>query len=265
MRWLVNRFVRRAYAGAHHIVVISPGMIDLLGKRGVPRDKMSLVYNWLPESELQGPSQATASSVRALLSIPDEEKVFLYAGNHGHAQALDALVHAFDRPETDGGHLVLMGDGVRKPHLQELARRMPRVHFLPPVGRAEAATLTRTADFHVVSLADAPLFSVTMPSKVQSGLAAGLPMLVVASGDPARTVVDSGAGVAAKPGDVGAIAAAAQTLLGRSRDELAAMGRQGVLTYEREMAREVGAHRLGVIVERAGRRAAVVSLNERGS
>jgi colanic acid biosynthesis glycosyl transferase WcaI len=251
IRRLVDGFVRRAYSGAEHIVVISPGMVDLLEARGVPRDKISLVYNWLPESETRAVVQGADRSVSKLLGIPDNERVFLYAGNHGHAQALDALVKAFDRSETSGGHLVLMGDGVQKPHLQELAQNMPRVHFLPPVERGEAARLTRTADVHVVSLAPEPLFSVTMPSKVQSGLAAGLPMLVVAFGDPARTVVDSGAGVAADPGDQHSIAMAAQSLLDLPEDALASMGQRGALTYERDMAREVGAPRLAAIIENA--------------
>lgn len=251
IRRLVDMFVRRTYAGAEHIVVISPGMADLLEDRGVPRGKISLVYNWLPESETRALAQKPDRTVRELVGIPDECRVFIYAGNHGHAQALDALVQAFDTPETISGHLVLMGDGVQKPHLQTLARGMSRVHFLPSVGRAAAAALTRTADVHVVSLADEPLFSVTMPSKVQSGLAAGMPMLVVASGDPARTVVDSGAGVAAKPGDVTSIALAARTLLDLPEDALAAMGQLGARTYELEMARDVGAPRLAAIINSA--------------
>lgn len=254
IRRLVEGFVRRTYSGAEHIVVISPGMIDLLEARGVERDKMSLVYNWLPESEARSLPQDSHPSLSELLGISNNERIFLYAGNHGHAQALDALVKAFDRAETSGGHLVLMGDGVQKRQLQEIARQMARVHFLPPVDRGEATRLTRTADVHVVSLAAEPLFSVTMPSKVQSGLAAGLPMLVVAGGDPARTVVDAGAGVAAEPGNPRSIALAARSLLDLPDDALASMGQRGALTYERDMAREVGAPRLAAIIENAQRR-----------
>jgi colanic acid biosynthesis glycosyl transferase WcaI len=256
IRRLVDGFVGRAYSGAEHIVVISPGMVDLLGARGVARDKMSLVYNWLPESETHSLPQQHGRSVSELLGIPDDERVFVYAGNHGHAQALDALVKAFDTAETSGGHLVLMGDGVQKPHLQELARDMARVHFLPPVDRGEAARLTRTADVHVVSLAAEALFSVTMPSKVQSGLAAGLPMLVVASGDPARTVVAAGAGVAAVPGDPRSIAHAARLLIREPHKKLVDMGKRGARLYRQEMAREVGVPRLAAVLQEAARHGA---------
>lgn len=259
VRWVVDKFVRRAYAGAEHIVVISPGMVDLLAARGVPRDKLSLVYNWLPENDMGSVMQAADRTLRELAGIPDGDRIFLYAGNHGHAQALDALVNAFDLPETTGGHLVLMGDGVQKSHLLELGDDIPRVHFLPTVSRAKAATLTRTADVHVVSLAEAPLFSVTMPSKVQSGLAAGLPMLVVASGDPARTVIEAGAGVAADPGDIDSIARAVRLLNDMPEGALTAMGQQGVRAYRRDMARDVGVPRLATIINsakdrRSGRR-----------
>ncbi len=66
-------FVRRAYAGAEHIVVISPGMVDLLAARGVAASKLSLVYNWLPENETRAPRmQAADRTVRRTVGIPDE-------------------------------------------------------------------------------------------------------------------------------------------------------------------------------------------------
>jgi colanic acid biosynthesis glycosyl transferase WcaI len=150
--------------------------------------------------------------------------------------------------------LVLMGDGVAKAALQVRAANSSRVHFLPPVPRAEAARLTRTADVHVVSLADGPLFAVTMPSKVQSGLQAELPMLVVARGDAADVAEQSGAGLSAEPGDPESIAAAVSKLSQMSKAELDAMGRAGAATYEAKMSRDVGAPRLAAILAEASRR-----------
>lgn len=251
---LVDAFVQRSYAQAAHVVVTSPGMADLLLDRGVPQDKLSVVYNWLPESETAASPHAASQSLRELLSLHPAEKVLLYAGNHGRAQALEGLIDAFSRPETEGGHLVLMGDGLAKADLQVRAANVSRVHFLPSVPRAEAARITRTADVHVVSLADEPLFAVTMPSKVQSGLQAGLPMLVVARGNAANVAEQSGAGVSAEPGNPELIAAAVSRLLQMSEAELDAMGRAGAATYEATMSRHVGAPRLSAILTEASRR-----------
>ncbi|QCW50989.1 glycosyltransferase family 4 protein [Nocardioides dongxiaopingii] len=248
----VDVFVRRAYAMASHVAVISPGMIDLLSSRGVPAEKLSLVYNWLPDAELAvTDDDDTVEGVRARLGIPAAESVFLYAGNHGKAQALEPLVDAFVEPVTEPSHLVLVGSGVSKADLVARASGSDRVHFLDAVPRAEAARLTASADFHVVSLADEPLFAVTMPSKVQSGLAAGRPMLVVSRGDSAELVSTGGAGRGAQPGSATAIAAAVVDLAARGPQAREDMGRRGRELYGRLMAREVGAARLAELLRSA--------------
>jgi colanic acid biosynthesis glycosyl transferase WcaI len=81
-RWihqLVDVFVQNSYAHAAHIVVISPGMTDLLIDRGVPQDKISVVYNWLPDSETTPSSHAEGQLLRELLRLQRDERVFLYA------------------------------------------------------------------------------------------------------------------------------------------------------------------------------------------
>ncbi|WP_134768405.1 glycosyltransferase family 4 protein [Nocardioides sp. 1609] len=248
----VDVFVRRAYAMASHVAVISPGMIDLLGSRGVPDDKLSLVYNWLPDAELAVADDDSATEgLRVRLGIPPAESVFLYAGNHGKAQALEPLVDAFVEQVTEPSHLVLIGSGVSKADLVARASGSDRVHFLDPVSRAEAARLTASSDFHVVSLADEPLFAVTMPSKVQSGLAAGRPMLVVSRGDCAELVSTGGAGRDAQPGSRTAIASAVVELAAQDPEERADMGRRGRELYGRLMAREVGSARLAELLRSA--------------
>jgi len=252
---VIDAFARRAYAMADHVAVISPGMVDLLAERGVPRDNLSVVHNWVPEED-QGDEVAArrAASLASRIGVPEGTRLFLYAGNHGHAQALEGVVGAFLDDRTEGAHLVLLGDGVMKEALVALADGHPRVHFLDPVDRAEAAQLLADADVSVVSLADEPLFAVTMPSKVQSGLATARPMLVVARGDAASVVVDARAGAAATPDDRDAIVRAVQALASATPDELAAMGEHGRALYQSSMARAVGASRLSELLDRAAAR-----------
>lgn len=257
IRAIVNRFVQRSYALADHVVVISPGMGDLLTKRGVAQDKLSVIYNWVPEEdqeELPGPLVLPRESLASQVGVSDATRIFLYAGNHGHAQALDSLVRAFLDDLTAPAHLVMVGEGVAKDHLVTLAGGHPRVHFLDAVDRTAAALLLAEADISVISLADEPLFAVTVPSKVQSGLASAIPMLVIARGDAASVVVDSGAGAAATPGNVDEIIEAVRTLTGATGSELAAMGLRGLDLYQSQMSRAVGAARLSNLLTRAASR-----------
>lgn len=252
---LVDWFVRRTYAMADHVAVISPGMADLLAQRGVPRDKLSVVYNWVPEED--SPVQPVGDdgvTLASLAGVPGDARLFLYAGNHGHAQGLDSLVRAFLDDRTAPAHLVLLGDGVVKQDLVALAAGHPRVHFLDPVERGFAGRLLAEADVSVVSLASDPIFAVTLPSKVQSGLAMAKPMLVVADGDAAAVVTHAGAGAAAEPGVVADIVDAICRLTVASPSDLADMGARGLEVYRSQMARSVGAARLSDLLVRAATR-----------
>jgi colanic acid biosynthesis glycosyl transferase WcaI len=249
---LVNRFVRLSYKFAQHIVVISPGMRDMLIRRGVPEGKISVVYNWLPDEEVGAatvPSPPTRD-LRAELGLNTDDFVLMYAGNHGKAQALDALVDAFTR-ELRREHLLLVGDGVEKPQLKERAGSCSRVHFLDPVPRSEVAELMNAADAQAVVLADRPLFAVTMPSKLQSILASAHPALVVARGDAADIVVDAGAGVAATPEDSRAIANAVRQLASVGTTELRGMGERGLRIYQERMTEEIGRSALAAALGKA--------------
>lgn len=251
VRTLVNGFVQRSYAMAAHVAVISPGMADLLAERGVALEKLSVVYNWIPERTATHQDPAPAASFHDVLDLSPDARVFAYAGNHGRAQALEPLIDAFSTPASGEAHLVLLGAGVMKDALMRRAAGNPRIHFMDPVARDVADRLTSSADASVVSLADQPLFSVTMPSKVQSGLRAGVPMLVVARGDAAAVVEAARAGVVATPGDVSSISDAVMRLSMMPEADLSAMGRAGAATYESMMSERVGAPRLAAILNAA--------------
>lgn len=251
---LVNVFVRMAYRQATHIAVISPGMVGLLADRGVPREKLSVVYNWVSEddSAVQHVDPAEAG-LRDSLGISQTDFVIMYAGNHGPAQALSNAVEAVATLTDESVHLVLVGDGIEKSDLVSTADRLgaKRIHFIDSVPRSEISDLMRQADVQLVSLANQTLFSVTTPSKLQSVLASGQPALVSANGDAASLVADSLAGVAAGAEDVVALQRAIFDLLALDRNDLSRMGDNGRVFYQQTMSAEVGGSRLATLLRAA--------------
>lgn len=241
--WVITKFVDAAYHGAARIVVISPGMRDLLVRRGVPAERLSVIFNWVPDhgSEVAAGSEA---NLRAELRIPSEDFVLMYAGNHGAAQGLDVAIRACaDVGPGRRCHIVFVGEGVEIASLKAQADALvpDRVHFLGPRPRHEIPGLMAQADAQLVSLVSAPLFSVTTPSKLQSVLAAGQPVLVSADGDAADLVRESGAGYAAPAGDAGVLAQQLRALADLSNLELADLGRRGRTLYESRMSESIGA------------------------
>ncbi|WP_163341554.1 glycosyltransferase family 4 protein, partial [Escherichia coli] len=69
-----------------------------------------------------------------------------------------------------------------------------------------------------------PLFELTLPSKLQTYLAAGRPILAALDGEAARIVMEANAGICCPAGDAAALAAAAIRLHGMTASERDTMG-----------------------------------------
>ena len=62
------------------------------------------------------------------------------------------------------------------------------------------------ADVMLISLKKSPIFSLTIPAKIQSYLACGKPILSMLEGEGAKIIEESSAGVNCKPGDYKSLA-----------------------------------------------------------
>lgn len=248
----LTAFCDWSYEHAAGIGVISPGMRTLLTSRGVADDKIFDTPNWIDDGHLL-PDLTPDGVDRAALGLP-EGRLWMYAGNLGELQGLDVLVRAFARrPEAQ---LVLLGDGVARDDLARLASelRAPNIHLHPTVPVDEVGRYLAAADIQVVSLQDTPLLRVTMPSKVQSALAAGRPILAHAAGDAAGLVTGAGVGWAATPGVERALDQAIDAGLGLTESELRAMGGRARRVYDAQYSPNVGPQRLAAALEAAASR-----------
>lgn len=246
---LLTRFCDASYRHAGGIGVISPGMRRVLVERGVPDGIVHDTPNWISDDHLL-PGDAPDPQLRRDLGLPPG-RLWMYAGNLGELQGLDALVEAFARrPEAQ---LVLVGDGVARPRLEELATRLgaDNVRFAGSVPTSEVGRWIAASDVQVVSLQDTPLLRVTMPSKVQGSLAATRPVLVHAAGDAAAVVTGARCGWAATPGDAAALDAAIGDGLAVEEADLRAMGRGARRLYEEQFSPQVGPARLARALEAA--------------
>ena len=254
--WLVGGFTQTAYRLASHVAVITPGMRDLLLERGVPEDKVSVVYNWVDE-EVMRPVPPTGN-MRRNLGIPDTDIILMYAGGHGLAQRLQSWVTALaqvrDLPDL---HLVFVGEGPEKAGLVELATslHLRNAHFLPRVDRSEVVGLIAESDAQVISLADDPLFGITLPSKTQSSLACAKPIVASLRGDLAEILRQAQAGWVADPENPESIAAIMRKAHQAGREGLQRMGDRGRDYYLQHMSEETGGTALAAIVRDAAARA----------
>lgn len=231
-----------SYRRSAGIGVISPSMRRILIERGVNPASIHLTPNWVEDDHLL-PDRGASDECRRSLGLPPG-RLFMYAGNMGELQGLEPLVEAFGR--CPDANLVLVGNGVARPSLQKLAasKGMRNVQFVESQPTDRIGEFIAASDVQIVSLKDTPLLRATMPSKVQTSMAAGRPILAHAAGDVAEVVTRSSAGLSTRPGDVAAAARTIRALGSLTSDRLLAMGHSARVHYDQNFSPAAGLDRM---------------------
>jgi glycosyltransferase involved in cell wall biosynthesis len=158
-------------------------------------------------------------------SFSQEAKVhFTFAGNIGTVQNLDNIIKAFrdiDKNLSQRTQLNIIGDGS---HLEELKLLVKKEKILNIVfwgrkPREEMQKYFQASDFLIVSLVDKPIFSLTVPAKLQTYIAAKRPIIAILEGAAGKIVEENLLGFSVKPNDLGAIKSVFEKSITLSEDE----------------------------------------------
>ena len=247
---IVGNICGWVYQNVDKITVLSPGFKQLLIDRGVPSEKVEVIYNWCDEASLNAPVGGVPDS------FPSSDKfTILFAGTMGKAQALDGVIAAAEivKKQQPQVNFVFVGGGIELDHLKQLAinRKLDNVTFIPKVPMSQVGAMLQQADVLLVHLKNDSLFTVTIPSKIQAYFAVGKPVLMGLLGDAASLVAEAKCGVIATPENPQSIADAAISLATLSPAELHAMGQRGKDFYDREMSLEVGVSNFSILFDQA--------------
>lgn len=179
----------------------------------------------------------------------------VFAGNIGEAQDMPAVLDAAERLKDNASiRWVIVGDGRKYDWLQaEVARRgLDKQVLLPgrfPVERMPS--FYAHADALLVSLKRDPVFSMTIPGKVQSYLMAGIPLLGMLDGEGAAVIRDAQAGLTCEAGDGIGLANAVLAMAAMPPEERNGLGINGRKYAQREFARTQLMDRLEALLAEA--------------
>lgn len=255
---VVDVAARRVYKAAHSLTVNSKGFRSNLIDKGVPGEKIHVLHNWADE-RMYYPVPYDQSMAKKL-GLDGAFNV-MFAGNLGTAQGLDTLIDAAIRlATTPQVQLVLVGSGVEEDRLKKrIGRlRLSNVKFLGKYPSDMMAKVFGLADALVIHLKDLPLFGITIPTKTQSYLAVGKPILAALGGEAADIIHESGAGVTCPPGNPRAMAEQIRYLQSLNSGQLRYMGTAGRRYYEEHFTRQGQVAKYEAVLARA------VIENERG-
>lgn len=208
--WAMSALEWASYRSATRLIGLSPGIVAGITRRGVRREHVALVPNGC---DLGIFDPLTARAWRPE-SIAPTDLLAVFAGAHGMANGLDAVVAAARvlkaRSRTDI-KLLLIGEGKLKPALQQQVtdEGLDNVVFHPPVNKERLAGLMASTDIGLQILANVPAFYYgTSPNKFFDYIASGRPVLINYPGWLGDIVRDRACGYAVAPSDPVAFAEA---------------------------------------------------------
>lgn len=159
----------------------------------------------------------------------------VFTGNLGTVQALETILDAAEILREEAAiTLILIGSGSRGEWLRsEIAQRnLPNIQLPGRFSLSAMPMIMSMASALLVSLVRSPIMSQTVPSKVQSYLAAGRPIIASLDGEGARLILEAEAGIASPAEDALGLADAIRLLSGLPADELKRMGNNARNYYE---------------------------------
>ena len=202
--WKIGRIVENiTYKYSDKIIVISEDFKRNIMAKGVPEEKIVVVYNWVDEEAVKHiPREENKLFDKYGL---DRSKFYItYSGNIGLTQNMDMLLEVAKELETEPDiQFVLIGEGAYKEKVKEIIaeKNIKNVALLPFQSYEDIS--------HVFSLGDAGLViskpgvgENSVPSKTWSILSASRPVLANFDENELKTIVEKHqCGIFTKAGD----------------------------------------------------------------
>lgn len=175
--------------------------------------------------------------------IADNNKFnIVFAGNIGEAQDFPAILAAAEHlKHHESIRWLIVGDGRQAEWVvSEIIKRglENKVVMLGRHPLERMPSFFKHADALLVSLKDTPIFSMTIPGKVQTYLATGIPIIAMLNGEGAEIIEQAQAGLTCPAGNSQQLAEIVLKLFHIPLDERQRMGNNGKILNETTFNRE---------------------------
>ena len=237
--WAMGLLEWISYRSADRLIGLSPGIVEGIAARGIPHSRITLIPNGCDIEFLQNNVDPWRPD-----EVAPDDLLAVFTGAHGLANGLDAVLDAaaeLKRRNRTDIKLLLIGDGMKKPALQQRAAQegLDNVIFHDPVPKQHLKGLLASADIGMQILANVPAFYYgTSPNKFFDYIATGLPVLNNYPGWLAGLIQDNDCGFAVPPDNPAAFADALETAAD-NRERLQEMGENASALAKREFDRDL--------------------------
>ena len=193
---IIDRLVRHIYRSVDVIFTSSQAYINNIASKGIDPHKL---HYWPQYAEdFYTPLTSTPDG-----PIPQSSSLkVIFTGNIGKAQGLHTLLQAAKDLKGHNIEFYLVGDGSERNTLRDEYADLDFIHFIDPVASKEIPKYLAQCDLAYLGLLDQPIYGLTIPAKLQSYLACGIPVVASATGEVERIINEANAGFVAPPEQV---------------------------------------------------------------
>ncbi len=201
----LRKIVEFIYANSDKIMIQSEAFEDAVMSHCKSKSKLIYLPNWAEEIfEIEHLKSQTDN-----FKFPDGFKV-MFAGNIGEAQDFDSIIKAAELTKKFKQiKWVVIGDGRKKKKCELLVNQLgleDTVFFLGKHPLEKMPSMFSKADIMLITLKDKEIFSLTIPSKIQSYMAFGKPIIGMLNGISSRIIQEAKCGYSVAAGDYKALA-----------------------------------------------------------
>lgn len=212
------------YNNSTKILISSKGFKESITQKGDYADKIIYFPNWV-DSSLRNKIDYT---------LPDlpEGFIVMFAGNIGEAQDVDHILEAAEiLKEEQTIHFVIVGDGRKRQFMEEYILSHDLTRTVHCVGRHPLEAMPsffEKANVMLVTLKDEPIFSLTVPAKLQAYMSAGKPIVAMINGEGRTLIADAECGYSVAAADAQSLAKLLKQMSLMEKVELMQIGENGL-------------------------------------
>lgn len=235
LKW-VGYLVKFIYKHCDSILLTTKGAQTSVLQMGVTEKKLNYFPNWA--EDLYQP-KVIDEAFKQSMKVPLGFRV-MFAGNLGVSQSLETILQAAKQLESYPDiHFVIVGEGRQRSWLQQkiMDMQLTNVHLLGQQPVEQMPDFFASADALLVTLRKDPVFSLTIPSKIQSYLACGRPIVGAIDGEGAAVIHESGAGFVAPAQDAVGLANQVLVLYHMSVEQRNNLGLKAYQYYKNHFSR----------------------------
>lgn len=199
LKKILNKLSSSIYKNLDRIFISSPGFGESVIKRGYPKERIVYLPQFCEDEYLKNSKEGSNPFLTNKVNIT-------FAGNIGKAQGLEVLIPIANELKSRKSNIVfnLIGDGSYK---EDFKKKVTKENlndyfvFFDSIPINTLVAYMKYTDFGYVSLIDDDFINLTIPGKIQSLMAMGIPIIVSGGEILKKLIEDSSSGFWSHSGD----------------------------------------------------------------